>query len=112
MSHRSATHRFPSWLPGALIVILALRLTVATVRVQRPDGALCRGLLGAGFPLPFVCDASGESTTSRWGHMDWADADSINRLGTLIDMMFYGLPLCGGSMLWRECSHPGRRRHN
>ena len=67
MAHRSVTHRFPSWLAGAL----------------------CRGLLGAGFPLSFVGDASGESTTSRWGHMDWADADSINRLGTLIDMMFH-----------------------
>ena len=84
MAHRSVTHRFPSWLAGAL----------------------CRGLLGAGFPLSFGGDAFGESTRSRWGHMDWADADSINRLGTLIDMMFYGLPLCGGSMLWQRVFSP------
>ena len=101
--------RLSPWLSALLVVVIALGLTLATVYIQHPDSTLCRGLLGAGFPLPFICDASGESPTSSWGRIDWADLDSINFLGSLIDVLFYSLILRGGVLLWQRFrAHPGR----
>lgn len=73
--------------------MVALFVTIATVFYQRADSTLCRGLLGAGFPLPMVCDASGESPLSSVGRIDWADHDSINPIGSLLDLLFYALIL-------------------
>ena len=81
---------------GLASVLLAVALVLATVAVQRPDPAYCRGLLGAGYPASFVCDASGESPLSSVGRIDWADTDSINLPGSCLDVLFYGLLLWGG----------------
>jgi hypothetical protein len=74
-------------------ILLALALTVGTVTVQHTGSPLCQGLLGAGFPLPFVCDASGESPLSSVGKIDWADLDNINLIGSLLDILFYTFAL-------------------
>jgi hypothetical protein len=86
-------------------------LVAASGTFQRPDTALCRGRLGAGLPLPFVCDASGESPLSSVGRIDWADTDSVNLLGAPIDMLFYALLLSGLWGLWgRARSQAALRR--
>src|SRR5512142_1751177 len=103
MDHRPASPQpLPAWLLVIPILLLSCGLAVATVYYQHPDSTLCRGLLGAGFPLPFVCDASGESPLSSVGRIDWADLDSINPLGSLIDILFYALILRLGWALWRR----------
>jgi hypothetical protein len=88
---------FPSGPPGCIFwiasLMLALALTVGTLFVQRTGSPLCQGLLGAGFPLPFICDASGESPLSSVGRIDWADLDSINLIGSTLDILFYTLAL-------------------
>ena len=74
----------------ALVVLtLAIGLTVGTVIYQRPSGLLCEGRLSAGFPVAFVCDASGESPLSSVGKIDWADVDGLNLIGSVVDIMFY-----------------------
>ncbi len=97
-------YSLPTWLLASLLVLLSICLTAATVSYQHADLTLCRGLLGAGFPLPFVCDASGESPLSSVGRIDWADLDSINLPGTLIDVLFYSLILLGAWRLLRAFS--------
>ena len=90
-------------------LFLAMGLTLATVRMQRPDATLCQGLLGAGFPASFVCDASGESPLSSVGQIDWADLDSVNFAGAFIDILFFALMLSGGWFVVRRIvPAPGR----
>ena len=84
-------------MPGCIFLIvsllLALALTVGVLFVQHTSSPLCQGLLGAGFPLPFICDASGESPLSSVGKIDWADLDSINLIGSALDILFYTFAL-------------------
>jgi hypothetical protein len=72
-----------------LSMLLAIGLTIATVNYQHVSGVLCDGRLSAGFPLAFICDASGESPLSSVGKIDWADLDSINLLGSFTDILLY-----------------------
>jgi TRAP-type C4-dicarboxylate transport system permease large subunit len=94
---------------GGIVILLALALTIASVYYQRRNDPLCRRL-GAGFPLAFVCDASGESPLSSVGTIDWADRTSINIIGSLVDLLFYSLLLWGGLLLWQRFSE-WRRYH-
>ncbi len=71
------------------MLLLAICLTVATVHFQHSSGLFCNGRLSAGFPAPFICDASGESPLSSVGKIDAADVDSINLLGSFADVLFY-----------------------
>ncbi len=70
-------------------MLLAICLTVATVNYQYSSGLLCDGRLSAGFPAAFICDASGESSLSSVGKIDWADLDSISLVGSFMDILFY-----------------------
>ncbi len=70
-------------------MLLAVCLTVATVNYQHSSGILCDGRLSAGFPAAFICDASGKSPLSSVGKIDWADLDSLNLLGSFVDILFY-----------------------
>jgi hypothetical protein len=74
---------------GVVFMLLAVCLMAGTVNYQRPSGLLCGRRLSAGFPLAFVCDASGESPLSSVGKIDWADANSIHLPGSLVDIVFY-----------------------
>jgi hypothetical protein len=70
-------------------MLLAICLTVATINYQHSSRLLCDGRLSAGFPVAFICDASGESPLSSVGKIDWADLDSLNILGSFVDVLFY-----------------------
>ena len=94
---------------GVVIVLLAAALTVITLSYQRHDSARCQGLLGAGFPASFICDASGESPLSSVGKIDWADLDSINPLGSLLDLLFYASLLWGGWFIVCQIIQMGHR---
>jgi hypothetical protein len=87
-------------------MVLAIFLTVGTINYQHPSHLLCNGRLSAGFPVAFICDASGESPLSSVGKIDWADINSINPLGSLVDILFYMVLLwiallAVGCFLWR-----------
>ena len=94
---------------SAVVILLATGLTFSSFLYQRADDPLC-GRLGAGFPAAFVCDASGESPLSSVGHIDWADRDSPNLLGSAIDLLFYALILWGSLLLWQYLSQRRRER--
>ncbi len=87
--HRFFSGGYRSWILYLVIMLLAICLTVATVRFQHSSGLFCNGRLSAGFPAPFICDASGESPLSSVGKIDAADVDSINLLGSFVDILFY-----------------------
>lgn len=47
---------------------LALGAMLLSVNYQYPENPACAGMLGAGFPLMFICDDwGGGSPTSSWG---------------------------------------------
>jgi hypothetical protein len=79
--------RLGAW--GALA--LALAMTLGSLAYQRPSAAFCGGRLSAGFPAPLVCDASGESPLSSVGRIDRADANSVNLVGALLDLLLYAV---------------------
>ncbi len=107
--HRFFSGGFRTWIFDLTIMLLAICLTAATVRFQHSSGLFCNGRLSAGFPAPFICDASGESPLSSVGKIDAADVDSINLLGSFVDVLFY---LCLLSAVRLAASHllvPARR---
>ena len=83
------SHGYRGYIFDMMSMLLAICITVATVNYQHSSGLLCDGRLSAGFPVAFICDASGESPLSSVGKIDWADLDSINLLGSFIDILFY-----------------------
>ncbi len=87
--HRFFSGGYRTWVFDLMIMLLAICLTVATVHFQHSSGLFCNGRLSAGFPAPFICDASGESPLSSVGKIDAADVDSINWLGSFVDVLFY-----------------------
>ncbi len=94
LSSRDNEHRFFSggyrtWIFDVIIMLLAIGLTAATIRFQHSSRLFCNGRLSAGFPAPFICDASGESPLSSVGRIDGADVDSINLRGSFVDILFY-----------------------
>ncbi len=93
-----------------LRMLLAICLMIATVNYQHSSGLLCDGRLSAGFPSAFICDASGESPLSSVGKIDWADLNSINPLGVLVDIVFYTVTLWLGWLIMRRIAHVVRRR--
>ena len=93
-------------------LLLAICLTVATVNYQRPSALFCGERLSAGFPVAFICDASGESPVSSWGKIDWADVDSINPPGSFVDILFYVVLSWTTWLIVGRISHvAGRRNH-
>lgn len=87
--HRLFSGGYRAYLSDIVIMFVAICLTAATVYFQRSSGLLCGGRLGAGFPVAFVCDASGESPLSSVGKLDGADLSSISSLGSSVDVLFY-----------------------
>ena len=86
---------------AVLSVLLAIALMVGTVGYQRRPAPLCFGQLGAGFPLPFLCDDAGGSPLSSAGKIDSADLSNIS-LGVFLDIPFYSVLLwvAGYGVLW------------
>jgi hypothetical protein len=63
------------------------------------------GRLRAGFPVAFICGASGESPLSRVAKIDRADLDSINLPGSFMDILFYVILLEIARLAIRRFSH-------
>ncbi len=103
--YRFFSHGYRGYFFDMVIMLLAIGLTVATVIYQHSSDPLCYGRLSAGFPLAFICDASGESPLSSVGQIDWADLDSINPLGSFMDILFYISLLWIGRLAKHRFSH-------
>ncbi len=107
--HRFFSGGYRTWIFDLIIMLLAICVTVATIHFQRSSGLFCNGRLSAGFPAPFVCDASGESPLSSVGKIDAADVDSINLLGSFVDVLFYLSLLSVARLTVGRLSVPARR---
>lgn len=84
-----------------LVSICVILLVSLNYRNYGDDYA-CRGGLGAGFPVSFVCDhVTGGSPISSWGRIDWADFPYFSLRGLLTDMLFYSAILWTGWILRR-----------
>lgn len=84
-----------------LFVICAMVLSMKYIYPEHP---LCRGGLGAGFPVLFICDAGlGGSPISSWKKITLIDIPNggIRPGGFLIDFLFY-TALAG--MVWFAAS--------
>jgi hypothetical protein len=87
---------FPPVLRGCFInlaiiafVIFAMALSANYLYLEHP---LCRGALGAGFPVLFICDAStGGSPMSSWEKITFIDIPlgGLRPGGFLLDFLFY-----------------------
>ena len=92
-----------------IILLLGFFLTIVSVSHQRnPEPACQGGGLGAGFPLPFICDDSGGSPISSWGRIDLADISGLNPRVFLLDILLYNalvsLVLSAGMGFFRKGS--------
>ena len=73
-------------------IFLALCAVTLSASYRYPEHPLCRGGLGAGFPVLFICDAGlGGSPISSWGRIDLNDLPNggIRPGGFLLDFLFY-----------------------
>lgn len=75
-----------------VIILLAICAMAISANYQYPKHPSCRGMLGAGFPVLFICDDwGGGSPTGSWGKIDFVDVlnGGIRPEGFLIDFLFY-----------------------
>ena len=84
--------RFPrrGFFPLLIILLLGFFLTIVSISFQRNPEPACHGAgLGAGFPLPFICDDTGGSPISSWGRIDLSDIYRLNMRVFLLDFLLY-----------------------
>ena len=81
---------------GCFISLVSISLVIfamaASTKFQHPQQPSCGGMLGAGFPMLFICDDwGGGSPTSSWEKIDFVDVlnGGIRPVGFLADFMFY-----------------------
>jgi len=81
---------------GCLAVLLPIFLAVCAVAIsakhQYPADPTCGGMLGAGFPVLFICDDwGGGSPSSSWDKIDYVDVlnGGVKPASFLIDLLFY-----------------------
>lgn len=85
-------HGFRGCLISLVGLFLAVGLLALSVNYQYPEHPMCRGGLGAGFPVLFICDAGlGGSPISSWGKITLVDVPNggIRPGGFLLDFLFY-----------------------
>jgi hypothetical protein len=95
----------PGCMVGGVNLLLSIALMFSTIWYVHPlnylrpgDLLACGGRLGAGYPVSFLCDYSGGgSPISSAGRIDWADLPYFSPLGTLVDLLFYGMQVW---LLW------------
>lgn len=87
---------FPPILRGCFlnlgIIVFVLFAMALSLNYLYPEHPLCRGALGAGFPVLFVCDAGlGGSPISSWGKITFIDIPlgGLRPGGFLLDFLFY-----------------------
>lgn len=81
---------------GCVITLLSILLAIwaVTLSAKRvyPENPYCGNMLGAGFPVMFICDDwGGGSPTGSWGKIDFVDVlnGGIVPGGFLVDFLFY-----------------------
>lgn len=75
-----------------VLVLVSLVAMTLSVSVQYPEHRSCGGMMGAGFPVLFICDDwGGGSPTNSWGKITLIDIPNggIRPTGFLIDLLFY-----------------------
>jgi hypothetical protein len=107
--HHFFSGGYRTYIFDIVIMLLAICLTVGTVTFHHSSRLFCDGRLSAGFPVAFICDASGESPLSSVGKIDGADVDSINLLGSFVDVLFYLSLLSVARLAVSRLSVPTRR---
>jgi len=73
-------------------ILLANCAMAFSANYQYPEHPSCRGMLGAGFPVLFICDDwGGGSPTGSWEKIDFVDVlnGGIRPAGFLVDLLFY-----------------------
>ncbi len=81
---------------GCLISLLSILMAICAIIISAnyhyPQHASCRGMLGAGFPVLFICDDwGGGSPTGSWNRIDFIDVvnGGIKPTGFFVDFLFY-----------------------
>jgi hypothetical protein len=104
---------YKTYLPFAVIILLAIGLTIASLQYVQPSNCLqlcdlpaqadcpsgsCRlGEQRAGFPLPMLIDSSaGSSPTTGWGKL--GPEDLPNPFTPLLNVLFYAILLW---LIWK-----------
>ncbi len=73
-------------------ILLAIWAVSISARYPYPENPYCGNMVGAGFPVMFICDNwGGGSPTNSWGKIDFVDVlnGGINPTGFLVDFLFY-----------------------
>ena len=85
-------HRSRGCFFSLVSVLLTIFVMAISANYQYPEHPSCGGMLGAGFPVLFICDDwGGGSPTSSWEKIDYVDVlnGGIRPEGFLIDFLFY-----------------------
>lgn len=75
-----------------LSIVLAIVAMAVSTNYHYPQNISCRGMLGAGFPVLFICDDwGGGSPTGSWNKIDFIDVvnGGIRPGGFFLDFLFY-----------------------
>jgi len=73
-------------------ILLAICALAISANFHYPGHPSCRGMVGGGFPMLFICDDwGGGSPTGSWGKIDFVDVlnGGIRPVGFVTDFMFY-----------------------
>jgi hypothetical protein len=71
---------------------MAIFAMIVSTRYQYPEHPFCGGMLGAGFPVLFICDDwGGGSPTDSWGKITLIDIPNggLRPTGFVLDFLFY-----------------------
>ena len=88
----NAKQRTAALLILVMSMLLAIFAMIISVNHQYPNSPSCQGMLGAGFPVLYICDNwGGGSPTNSWGKITPIDVinGGINLGGFLVDFLFY-----------------------
>ena len=83
---------FRGFFISLVCILLAVFAVTISAKYTYPKTPYCRDMVGAGFPVMFICDDwGGGSPTSSWGKIDFVDFinGGIIPTGLLIDLVFY-----------------------
>lgn len=81
-----------SCLISLLSIVLAICAVAFSANYQHSQHSSCRDMLGAGFPVLFICDDwGGGSPTGSWNKIDFVDVvnGGIRPAGFFVDFLFY-----------------------
>ena len=85
---------FRGFFISLVCILLALWAVSISAKYLYPENPYCGDMVGAGFPVMFICDDwGGGSPTGSWGKIDFVDFlnGGIIPSGFLIDLVFYFL---------------------